>query len=104
MNFKVFENEGNTTLFNCTKACPPDFPHKVFAPNAEDDHDPYCSAEAVANQRLEGTNSNWPIVGGVIGIVAIFLIFLVFFAHQRVRARHKESVAKMAQVFGRSVR
>ncbi|XP_014221045.1 epidermal growth factor receptor isoform X3 [Trichogramma pretiosum] len=99
-NFKVFLDsdssssndlsQDNSTLFNCTKACPPEFPHKNFPVN---EGEIYCSQERAF---AFDTELQPAILGGVGIFVIIFLAFAGLMMYQwRLRAKAKENTVKM---------
>ncbi|XP_054720282.1 epidermal growth factor receptor-like [Uloborus diversus] len=95
-NFRVYENEHNKTMFNCTASCPADKLYKIFVDSVQD---PYCSSEDANAVALHGNSEedNIPaILGGVMGCFVILgIFFAVLSYHLLERARTKENTVKM---------
>ncbi|XP_039287405.1 epidermal growth factor receptor [Nilaparvata lugens] len=104
-NYKIYVSGGdgdptrhdNTTRFNCTATCPPEFPHKIFP---EDNGEPYCSVEPQGLAFLPRDAENIPtIVAVVVACALVLLLFLVALLYQwRQRAKAKENAVKMTMV------
>ena len=71
MNFKVFTNEGNSSIFNCTHDCPKEFPFQIYPHNSEKPHlkDPFCSTQEQNPNSfaVKGASGQPLMVGGIIG-------------------------------------
>lgn len=103
-NFKVFhdnvsfENYHNTTLFNCTSSCPPQYKYKVF-PEANDSKSrPYCSAKIPDSMNFRTGGIPYILVGAFVflGLVLVFLILLLYVCRQKAKA--KKDAVNMSKV------
>lgn len=82
----------NTTSFNCTESCPPEYPYKIFPPDSE----PYCSAETF-DPSYQRENEIQPaiLVGGCVIATVIMGIIALIMYHWRLRTKAKENTVKM---------
>lgn len=101
-NLKIFMSEqpifDNSSLFNCTAACPESQPHKIF-PN-EISFEPYCWSEPASSFHLiDAAGSSTVLIVSAI-ILTLFIltgaVLVIYFWHQKVKAK-KEAV-KMTKV------
>ena len=84
-------------MFNCTNTCPEDFPHEVYGRSSPDeDNDPYCSNEAVANLRLDDNSKMTWIIVGVCVMILLFLSFLLIWWKQKIKRDKESNITKMA--------
>ncbi|XP_058792194.1 epidermal growth factor receptor isoform X2 [Phymastichus coffea] len=96
-NLKLFAEGGNpfdnTTAFNCTEACPPEYPHKVFT---QEDSDLYCSENPVGFGLTYDSDLQPALIGGAgIAMFIVFCILAGLFYHCRMKVKVKESAVKM---------
>ncbi|XP_001602830.2 epidermal growth factor receptor isoform X3 [Nasonia vitripennis] len=96
-NLKLFVEGGdpndNTTSFNCTETCPPEYPHKVLP---DDSSELYCSQEPVGFGLQYDPELQPAILGGVGIFVVIFISFAGLLMYQwRLRVKAKENTVKM---------
>ncbi|CAO1345298.1 unnamed protein product [Diamesa hyperborea] len=104
-NFKIFRDDikpeqySNTTFFNCTSVCPPEYKYKVFAENTDLKTRPYCSASPPESPRFS-TAAGVPYVLIVafvfLSLVLLFLILLTYVCRQKTKA--KKDAVKMSKV------
>lgn len=101
-NFKIFydgEMSENSTMFNCTKTCPPDYPNAIYSQN---NIGPYCSTYAESVAQLASNQLGIAIILGVILSILCCSAIAYYLCHRRFKDREKEAVVKMALSLART--
>lgn len=96
-NFKIYEGDpnDNSTSFNCTITCPPEFPYKVYSLEQ-----PYCSAVA-AKAGFASGDSTETIMYLAIAFIVLLLLFAVLIIsslHCRQKAKIKKDTVNMTRI------
>lgn len=96
-NFKIYEGDpnDNSTSFNCTAICPPEFPYKVYSLEQ-----PYCSAVA-AKAGFASGDSTETIMYLAIAFIVLLLLFAVLIIsslHCRQKAKLKKDTVNMTRM------
>ncbi|RLU25658.1 hypothetical protein DMN91_001815 [Ooceraea biroi] len=94
-NYKIYitsDPGDNSTSFNCTETCPPEYPHKIFPPDSE----PYCSVETVGlGFQMDNELRPAILTGVVLFSVALIIVVIVILYFWRMRTKAKENTVKM---------
>lgn len=87
----------NSSLFNCSDACPPSMPHKIFP--IERTQEPYCSSESANKFHLTDSASsvNLIVIGSVV-VVCIFLITMSIIIYVLQHRKENDEAVKMTKV------
>lgn len=103
-NFKIFhdgvkdEHFHNTTQFNCTSLCPPEYKYKIFPELHDSKSRPYCSANLPLGSEFRSGGVPFLLVGAFVflGLVLFFLVLLTYVCRQKTKA--KKDAVKMSKV------
>ncbi|XP_033224420.1 epidermal growth factor receptor-like isoform X2 [Belonocnema kinseyi] len=95
-NFKIFA-EGdpvdNTTAFNCTEICPPDY-YKIFPEDNSFINEPFCSLTPAAVYKEDEFNTF--VIAGTVVSVSVFFFLIGFTIYIKCRRmKNKENTVKM---------
>ncbi|XP_011298706.1 epidermal growth factor receptor isoform X4 [Fopius arisanus] len=93
-NLRIYEDGDpgdNSTVFNCTGSCPPEYPHKIFF----DEGEPYCSAAAAGSAFVQEEIPPAVLMGVGIIVVLILVVSAIIVWQWRLRTKAKENTVKM---------
>uniref|UniRef100_W4VRP0 Receptor protein-tyrosine kinase n=1 Tax=Corethrella appendiculata TaxID=1370023 RepID=W4VRP0_9DIPT len=97
-NYKIYgdgDPYDNTTSFNCTATCPPEFPHKIFQ---QDKLGPYCSATPINSSFRLGETAETPLIMIII-LSLLFLLLCILIASIVIcKQKNKKDAVKMTMV------
>lgn len=90
--FQDGDPNDNSTSFNCTETCPPEYPHKIFP----QDNEPYCSLDIISpGFQIENELRPAIVAGTVVFIVVFVVVALIIIYQWRMHAKAKENTVKM---------
>ncbi|XP_037903590.1 epidermal growth factor receptor isoform X2 [Hermetia illucens] len=84
----------NTTAFNCTDKCPPNYPHVNTVPYSDR---PYCAAEMEGLVQGATAKSSMILIGMLALLLGLLVVMVALIYHCRQKTRAKKEAVKMSK-------